>query len=498
MANATYTNISTSTQVDSNPFLAGLASSAGIWGGVQRFEMWDSLTLTYTLNTGAGVSVPGETAAPFTPELAAAIRLALADISAITNLSFTEVSPSVAADIDFWAYSGAGNVLGYSYGVDGPGVFMNMNAISTGPTPEDNGLTYGGFNYRTVIHEILHNVGIMHPHDRYATFPGVDSPWVTGDFGLNQNLYTVMSYNRTQQIDDIGERTTGWGADGYGYGVMGAFDIAMLQALYGANMTTATGNDTYVLLDVNGAGTYYKAIWDAGGTDEIVYTGLRDVQIQLRAATLDYADGMRAGGLASSAAGIYGGFTIANGVLIENASGGGGNDFIVGNARANVLYGNGGYDILKGMRGRDELHGGDQRDKLFGGGNHDLLDGGLGNDKLKGGSGRDTIIAGNGADKIFGGPGRDTIIAGNGQDQIHGGAGNDEFHFDSLDGTNRIFDFTDGEDKIRILDGALDISELGIAYAGGDATITFGDTTIILHDVAPNILSNADFEFGFV
>ncbi len=53
----------------------------------------------------------------------------------------------------------------------------------------------------------------------------------------------------------------------------GAFDIAALQKIYGANMTAATGNDVYTLpmgnfgYEISGSdtGTGWTCIWDTGG-----------------------------------------------------------------------------------------------------------------------------------------------------------------------------------------------------------------------------------------
>jgi serralysin len=108
-----------------------------------------------------------------------------------------------------------------------------------------------------------------------------------------------------------------------------AFDVAAIQDKYGVNEEWATGNDTYVLKDVNEAGTFYSCIWDAGGSaDAITYSGARNANIDLRPATLEYEFG--GGGWISYAFGIFGGFTIANGVTIENASSGSGNDTLTG------------------------------------------------------------------------------------------------------------------------------------------------------------------------
>lgn len=73
-----------------------------------------------------------------------------------------------------------------------------------------------------------------------------------------------------------------------------------------------------------------------------------------------------------------GGYTIANGVIIENAIGGAGDDFIAGNEFDNTINGDAGSD---------------------------LLDGGAGNDSLNGGSGNDTLQASAGNDVLYGGSG---------------------------------------------------------------------------------------------
>src|SRR5262249_22446363 len=52
---------------------------------------------------------------------------------------------------------------------------------------------------------------------------------------------------------------------------------------------------------------------------------------------------------------------------VENATGGSGNDLLVGNIKNNTLRGNAGRDILIGGTGADTLRGGDNDDLLVGG-----------------------------------------------------------------------------------------------------------------------------------
>jgi hypothetical protein len=79
---------------------------------------------------------------------------------------------------------------------------------------------------------------------------------------------------------------------------------------------------------------------------------------------------------------------------IQCATGGSGDDLLVGNAQNNVLIGNGGNDTLKGGKGHDILVGGDGNDLLIAGPNRSILIGGAGSDTLTGGNGDDLLIAG--------------------------------------------------------------------------------------------------------
>ena len=240
----------------------------------------------------------------------------------------------------------------------------------------------GGFSFVTLIHEFGHGMGLAHPHDTgggSSVMQGVQTNGVPGDdggagaFDLNQGVYTMMSYNDGWEKSPYGQAETN--NEGYGWlGSLMALDIAVIQDKYGVNEDWATGNDTYVLKDVNEWGVYidsatgqpathdatnqlttrdgyyqgestrYSSIWDAGGNDSIVYYGARDANIDLRAATLQYEYG--GGGWMSYATGIFGGFTIANGAVIENAVSGSGNDVLIGNAAANFLDGGAGNDII--------------------------------------------------------------------------------------------------------------------------------------------------------
>jgi Ca2+-binding RTX toxin-like protein len=143
----------------------------------------------------------------------------------------------------------------------------------------------------------------------------------------------------------------------------------------------------------------------------------------------------------------------------QNATGGGGNDELLGTVGANTLIGGGGDDTLDGRAGDDYLDGGTGNDTLRGGTGKDFILGGAGNDTVTyddrsapvtikldaqpdsgesgeddliagvenaiGGSGDDTIVGNAGNNDLQGGDGNDTLIGGLGDDTLDGGAGND-------------------------------------------------------------------------
>lgn len=320
----------------------------------------------------------------------AGMRAAMQSWSNVANITFQEVSNRDQADISEILYSRELMTILVSPDVTAlhaypdrfGDVFEGIYSITgTASDPAFNlnlyGVTPGSRNLQIFTHEIAHALGVAHPHDTdvgTGLFPGVTGPFVKGQFALNQNIYTVMSYN------NFGAPSP---TSGYASGPM-AFDIAAIQAMYGANTNYNSGDNVYSL-SASALGNSWRCIWDTGGTDTISFAGQADVTIDLRAATL--IAGPNAGGYISRAANGHGGFTIANRVVIENASGGSGNDTITGNAANNVLRGNGGSDKLHGGAGQDTLIGGASSDTLYGGAGRDVILGGTGRDLLYGNSG---------------------------------------------------------------------------------------------------------------
>ncbi|MEL6477113.1 MAG: M10 family metallopeptidase C-terminal domain-containing protein [Pseudomonadota bacterium] len=429
-------------------------------------------------------------------------------VETFVDIDFRITTNRGQADLE-WATDGIGSsLLGFFYfpTASGQGGYGLLNdAVSSWSDQPGGGLDDGGFMYGVAIHELGHGLGLGHTHDSgngTRVMQGVSHSRSYGDFELNQTVFTAMSY-----IDgwETGPNGLPPGRD-YGYSkTFGAIDIAALQEVYGANTTHARGNDIYRLDNQNGRDTGYEAIWDTGGFDTFLYEGSRDATIDLRAATLTYREG--GGGFVSSVDGVHAGLTIANGVVIEAAETGSGNDVLGGNGTHNTLSAGAGDDSLRGYGGDDVLEGGAGADFINGGAGEDTasfaaaraavavdletgkgtrgdaagdryigvehLTGGSGHDdlrgddllnRLSGGSGNDALFGRQGDDRLEGGAGNDRLFGNSGADTLIGGGGHDRFIFyaasDSGPGSanrDKIVDFGVGNDRIdlsRLFDDA--------------------------------------------
>lgn len=194
------------------------------------------------------------------------------------------------------------------------------------------GWTIGESNPRKLMHELLHTLGLDHP----GLYNGDSADYESQALFQQDSLqYTVMSY---------------WTADQTGASHAARFtstpllyDVAALQHLYGANMTTRTG-DTVYGFNANAGREVYDlslhpqsvfTIWDAGGTDRLDLSG--------------YVTGslinLHSGGF-SDVGGLTDNISIAFGTRIEEAKGGSGNDMIILNSASNRVWGGPGADVF--------------------------------------------------------------------------------------------------------------------------------------------------------
>lgn len=293
----------------------------------------EALSVTVSFLTGLPIEYWGgyesNGFAPLSDVQEAAAALAMAAWAEVAAIAFVVLGEGEAGDIRLgtatlpaeaaaWAYypgagAGAGgdvwlnNLYSYSYAADGT-----------------------GYGYLTLLHELGHALALKHPGNYDASGGGTDGPYLPADQDSYQ--YSVMSYYA---------HPTAWAETPV---TPMLYDIAAIQYLYGANMTTRAGDTVYAFAQ----GEYViEAIWDAGGIDTI------DMSNQIAAQIIDLEDGAFStlgGGGANNVA-------IAFGALIENATGGAAADTLIGNEADNRLRGGLGADRLTGGDGYDVFAG---------------------------------------------------------------------------------------------------------------------------------------------
>ena len=424
------------------------------------------------------------------------------------RVAFTEVDDTE----DFWGYA-------VMPPTGGGGASARMGDIWIDSDKTGSTFADGGYDFSALIHEFGHALGLKHPFEDGATLPAE----------YDTRRYTVMSYT---DYDDYLFRTVETTATGIRTAVKGVFattpmvfDVAAIQARYGADPAAAAGNDVY---NWSQDQTMMLTVTDAGGIDVI------DLSAHTRPSVIDLTPGAYSSVAYYSAQAQAAYWTaihpwaasflsqqfdqastytwsnnlgIAFGTVIENVAAGSGADTVTGNDWANNIAGAAGDDSMDGGAGDDYLRGGDGADRLRGGAGFDDINGNVGDDVAWGGLGPDWVVGGkdqdllfgeDGDDIVYGNLGRDTLdggagddlvrggqdddlltgAAGNdwlsgdrGADTISGGAGADIFHSSTGAGLDRITDFSRAEgDRVQLDPG----TAFTMAQQGGDVVITLG------------------------
>lgn len=381
---------------------------------------------------------------PFTAAQMAATREAFQYWDDVVSTEFVE-SHIDLADIAFGNYTNQPGTQAYAR--------LLANTITSNPfinaqirdiggdvwvafnTASNFQLDEGGYGMNTLVHEIGHGFGMLHPGN-YNASPGVSLSYAAhAEYFQDTRSYSILSYWNPR---DIGARDFDWSVMNIAYGATPmVHDILSMQMKYGAEMTTRTGDTVYGFNSTAGRDAFdfvktpapMMAIWDAGGIDTLDASGYKTNQIiNLTPGSLSSIGGIVAEDFPSfaqvnanrAAAGmppvlqstydanraaffsnpglrglLQDNVGIAYGATIENAIGGSGHDSMIGNAVDNVMTGNGGNDLIASGLGND------------------TLDGGTGNDEMLGGGGNDIYVVGEAGDIVteLAGEGTDTVRA---------------------------------------------------------------------------------------
>lgn len=371
MATAVYASATNNAEID------GLLSGVK-WSGSITYSFPDSPSDYPASYYGNGEPTgSGFTQAP--SQMQTAIVYAVGLINSYTNANISYAGTN-GADI-MVAQSPAANPTSYAYY---PSSYASGGDIWFGTGYNYSLASLGNYYFATALHELGHAIGLKHSQETGGV-ANVAVPSAHDD-----SEYTVMSYRSY-----VGAPLTGYTAESYGFSqTYMANDILAMQTMYGANYNTQSGNTVYTWnattgqMSINGVGQaapggggggsanrIFETIWDGNGVDTYDlsnYTTNLSLNLNPGASSTFSSTQIAYLGNGYYASGnVYNAYLYNNDArsYIDNATGGSGNDSIIGNAIANVLNGGSGNDTLRGNGGNDSIIGGSGTDTAVYSGN---------------------------------------------------------------------------------------------------------------------------------
>ncbi len=287
----------------------------------------------------------------FSPLQKAQAVLAMQSWSDAANLSFSEAPRGGDGHITFGNYKVGGAAAqtirpGDASGLGGQSWYSIAEGYADNSSPRLN-----NHGRQTLAHEVGHVLGLPHP----GNYNGAGASYTNNaSYAQDTVGYSVMSYwSETSNSQDF----TRDAASFYASAPL-MDDIAAIQKLYGANWNTRA-DDTIYGFNANTGRDFLSAsqpsdalvfcVWDAGGNDTLDFSGFTQNQkINLHAGSF------------SDVGGMVGNISIAQGVTVEHALGGSGNDLLLGNDGVNELRGGGGTECWRSDHGFCQWRGQDR------------------------------------------------------------------------------------------------------------------------------------------
>lgn len=376
------------------------------------------------------------------------------------------------------------------HGADGNDNLSGGDGIDTLEGNAGNDTLYGGAGIDAMIGGIGSDT-LVGNADVFAQ----ESDTLDGGFGddIIYGEYTDAiiggkGYDVLYAVNDFG-----WTID------LGATGIEWFQAGFGNDVIIAANQSVAVTVFAGGGddsvtgSAFADQLWASAGNDTLIGGSGDDMLFGDTGADnlsggdgndrlyVDNTDTSFNGGAGFDAAYITAGAGMSINLATTNvewiADYAGGNDTLNGAALTvdMTAYAGGGDDVVTGGSGNDFLWGEGGNNTLTGNGGNDTLVGGIGADILTGGTGIDTIYmnSGGGSDGVL-----DRVVLTAGW------------------GTNFVFDFTHGEDKIDLSALGTNFAALSIANVSGHAYIHIGvGTDLIVVANNSGLLTATDFIF---
>ena len=353
-------------------------------------------TITYTFaehapggqynNKHVGIGDYVDGFAAFTPEQRDAAREAIGLWDDLIAVDFVEMNGAGADIVYMNTSTGPAQASAYTpFLGGGHGRFDKIQGDTyvNQEQPDNFDLSPGGYGFTTLVHETGHGIGLEHPGDYNFAVGGTITYAHDAEYFQDSYQFSMMSYFHAGNT----------GAKGYvnwytGYAQTPqtpmVHDIAAVQAMYGAETTTRTGDTTYgfnstadrEVFDFESNINPFLTIYDAGGHDTLDLSGwTRNSVLDLREGQFSSGFGQEVDGAELNALwgvdfpqwyweAIFNGQTanagflsdnigIAYGTVIEDGVTGSGHDTLIGNDADNRLDGGIGQDTYTGGGGAD-------------------------------------------------------------------------------------------------------------------------------------------------
>ncbi len=290
-----------------------------------------------------------------------------------------------------------------------------------------------------------------------------------------------------------------YGVNAYGWSIdLGVTSIEWMLAGFGSDTINASTQTASVTVyagggnDVVTGGGFDDVLWAGVGNDTVVGGAGADIMIgDLGADSLSggegndviYMDGSDTyidGGAGADA--LY--VTASSGLTLDMAATH--FEWVADFAGGNDTYNAAGQSVAA------TVYAGSGDDVIIGGAGNDFLWGEAGNEMISGGFGADVLVGGTGADWLWGATGTDVIYANSGG----GGDGAvDTVVFDAPGfGTDFVFDFEIGIDKLNMQGTGASAGTITINNVAGHAEVHVGSDLIVVVGAGAT-LTTADFLF---